>query len=65
VEGACRLARRNPPVCRQMVRTMLHGHVYDGSKATRELGLYYTSPRETLRRTIRWAADEGLIGRRL
>jgi dihydroflavonol-4-reductase len=63
VEGAFRVARRNPPVCRAMVRTMLHGHVYDGSKATRDLGLHYTPAPQTLRRTIRWAADEGLVAR--
>jgi dihydroflavonol-4-reductase len=64
VEGGFRAARRDPPVCRAMVRTMLHGHVYDGSKATRELGLDYTPAGETLRRTIRWAAEEGLVARR-
>jgi dihydroflavonol-4-reductase len=61
VEGAFRVARRDPPVCRAMVRTMLHGHVYDGSKASRELGVRYTPARETLRRTIRWAAEQGLV----
>jgi dihydroflavonol-4-reductase len=63
VEGAFRLARRNPPVCREMVRTLLHGHVYDGSRATRELGLHYTPARDTLRRTIQWAAERGLVAR--
>jgi dihydroflavonol-4-reductase len=47
-----------------MVRTLLHGHRYDGSRATRELGLQYTDPRETLRRTVEWARAEGLIGAR-
>jgi dihydroflavonol-4-reductase len=63
VEAAFRVARRNPPVCRAMVRTMLHGHVYDGSKATRQLGLHYTPARETLCRTIHWAAERGLLAR--
>jgi dihydroflavonol-4-reductase len=61
VEHAFRLARRRPPVCREMVRTLLHGHRYDGSRATRELGLQYTSPRETLRRTVEWARSAGLL----
>src|SRR5262249_24144570 len=30
VEQGARLARRKPPVCREMVRTLLHGHRYDG-----------------------------------
>jgi dihydroflavonol-4-reductase len=61
VERGYRLARRHPPVCREMVRTLLHGHRYDGSLAERELGLRYTDPRETLRRTVDWARAEGLL----
>jgi dihydroflavonol-4-reductase len=64
VERGFKLARRHPPICREMVRTLLHGHRYDGSRATRELGLEYTDPRETLRRTVEWARAEGLIGPR-
>jgi dihydroflavonol-4-reductase len=64
VERGFKLARRHPPICREMVRTLLHGHRYDGSRATRELGLQYTDPRETLRRTVEWARAEGLIGAR-
>jgi dihydroflavonol-4-reductase len=56
-----RLAGRRPPVCREMVRTLLHGHRYDGSRAERELGLRYTDPRQTLRKTVNWARTEGLI----
>ena len=61
VEGAFRLARRRPPVCREMVRTLLHGHRYDGSRAERDLGLRYREPRETLRRTVAWAREAGLV----
>jgi dihydroflavonol-4-reductase len=61
VEHAFRLLRRRPPVCREMVRTLLHGHRYDGSRAVRELGVVYTSPRETLRRTAEWARSAGLL----
>jgi dihydroflavonol-4-reductase len=60
-EAAYRAARRRPPFCRAMVRTMLHGHVYDGSRAARELGLLYTPVEETLRRTLQWARAEGLV----
>jgi dihydroflavonol-4-reductase len=65
IEGAFRLRGRTPPVCREMVRTMLHGHKYDGSKAARELGLAYTPVRETFRRTIAWAIEQGLVQREL
>jgi dihydroflavonol-4-reductase len=61
VEQAFRLTGRRPPICQEMVRTLLHGHRYDGSRATRELGLDYTSARQTLRRTIEWAREAGLI----
>lgn len=60
-ERGFRLAGRQTPVCREMVRTLLHGHRYDGSRAERELGLRYTDPRETLRRTVEWARGEGLL----
>jgi dihydroflavonol-4-reductase len=61
VERAFRLARRHPPVCREMVRTLLHGHRYDGSRAERELGLRYTDPRDTVARTVEWARSAGLL----
>jgi dihydroflavonol-4-reductase len=61
VEHGSRLARRKPPVCREMVRTLLHGHIYDGSRAERDLGLHYTAPRDTLRKTVDWARAEGLL----
>jgi dihydroflavonol-4-reductase len=61
VEYGFRLRRRKPPVCREMVRTLLHGHLYDGSRAERELGVVYTDPRETVRRTVEWARSEGLL----
>jgi dihydroflavonol-4-reductase len=61
VEGAFRLARRHPPLCREMMRTLIHGHRYDGSRAERELGLRYTPVEDTLRRTLDWAAAEGLV----
>jgi dihydroflavonol-4-reductase len=61
VEAAFRVRGKTPPVCREMVRTLLHGHQYDGSRAERELGLRYTPVTETFRRTIEWARQEGLI----
>ena len=60
-ERGFRLAGRRPPICREMVRTLLHGHRYDGSRAHRDLGLEYTDPRETLQKTVVWARAEGLL----
>jgi dihydroflavonol-4-reductase len=65
VEAGARVRGRTPPLCREMVRTLLHGHRYDGSRAERDLGLHYTPVRETFRRTIEWALAEGLVKRRL
>lgn len=61
VETAFRLRGKHPPVCREMVRTLLHGHRYDGSRAERELGLTYTPAVETLRKTFEWARAAGLL----
>lgn len=65
VEVVSHAVGRRPPVCREMVRTMLHGHAYDGSRATRELGLEYTAAEETMRRLVGWLAEEGLLGQEL
>ena len=48
IGAAYRLVGKQAPVCREMVRTLVHGHVYDGSRAARELGLDYTPATETL-----------------
>lgn len=61
VEVVGRLRGRNPPLCREMVRTLVHGHTYDGTKAERELGLSYTPVEETLRRTITWLIHLDLV----
>jgi dihydroflavonol-4-reductase len=61
VEATGRVRRRRPPLCRELVRTLLHGHAYDGSRATRELGLVYTPIEETIRRTLGWYEAHGFI----
>jgi dihydroflavonol-4-reductase len=53
--------RDTPRICRELARTLTHGHAYDGSKASRELGLHYTPIEETLRRTIAWWEKQGLL----
>ena len=57
-----RLIGRHPRFCWEMARTMLHGHAYDGSRATRDLGLAYTPAEETLSRLYSWALEQGLVG---
>lgn len=62
VDLARRALRRDLPFCGEMVRTMAHGHRYDGGRAAAELGLEYTSPEEIIGRLIRWFETEGLLG---
>ena len=64
-ELVARARGRTSSLCRARVRTILHGHRYDGSRATRELGLAYTPVADTFSRTIDWALDEGLVTRPL
>lgn len=60
-ELGARVTGRRPKICSEMVRVMLAGHSYDGSKATRDLGLVYTPVEVTIRRTIDWFEAEGLL----
>jgi dihydroflavonol-4-reductase len=64
-EGVARARGQTSSLCRARIRTILHGHRYDGSRAIRELGLSYTPVAETSRRTIEWAVAERLVTRPL
>ena len=61
LELGARITNRRPPVCREMVRVLRAGHSYDGSRATRELGLGYTPLETTITRTVDWFRDQGLL----
>jgi len=61
IEFAARVTKRRPPVCREMVRVLRAGHIYDGSRATRELGLGYTPLETTISRTVDWFREQGLL----
>ena len=56
-----KVLRRDATLCPEAVRTLLHGHRYDGSKAARELGLRYAPVETTLRRTLEWCEERGLV----
>ena len=64
IEALGRVRRSSPRICRELARTLIHGHAYDGSKATRALGLRYTPVEETLGRTVEWWLEQGLVPRR-
>lgn len=59
--GITAVTGRPIPFCHELARTLLHGHRYDGSLATRELGLTYHPVEDTIARTLRWYADQGVI----
>jgi dihydroflavonol-4-reductase len=60
VPAAARIVRRDSALCAEMIRTLLHGHRYDGSLATTELGLRYTPVEDTVRRTLSWYAERDM-----
>jgi dihydroflavonol-4-reductase len=60
-EAVAWIRRDRPRICRELARTLTHGHAYDGSKAADELGLRYTPIEETLRRTIDWWVEQRLV----
>jgi dihydroflavonol-4-reductase len=53
--------REDAAVCPAMLRTLLHGHRYDGSRATHELGLAYRPLEETLDRIVGWYRTHGML----
>jgi len=61
VDALFNLGGKQSPLCAESARVLLHGHRYDGSRATRELSLGYTTLEETLDRTLEWFDAEGLL----
>jgi dihydroflavonol-4-reductase len=51
------------PFCGEMIATLAHGHRYDGSRASRELGLEYSEPGPFFERLVDWFRLEGLSER--
>lgn len=62
IEALWRLVGKEPPYCRAMAREVRHGHVFDGSKAERDLGLVYTPPETWLAETVEWYRAQGVLG---
>lgn len=61
VETVFGLVTRDAPICGEVAAAVAHGRAYDGSRAMRELGLEYTSPEETIRRTLSWFREIGKL----
>jgi dihydroflavonol-4-reductase len=51
------------PFCGEMIATVAHGHRYDGTRASEELGLEYTEPGPFMERLVEWFRSEGLTNR--
>ena len=47
-------------ICGETIRVLNHGHLYDGEKATNQLGLNYTSIHDFISKTISWLNSEKL-----
>ena len=61
IEVVARARGKPTRFCREMVRTLIEGAPYDGLQAARDLGLVYTPIETTMRRTISWYIEQGLI----
>jgi dihydroflavonol-4-reductase len=61
VDAGLKMIGADSRLCAESTRVLLHGHSYDGSRATRELGLAYADLTDTLERTISWFRAEGLL----
>ena len=47
-------------LCGETIRVLTHGHLYDGQKAKKQLGLNYTSVDDFISKTISWLNSEKL-----
>jgi dihydroflavonol-4-reductase len=55
------VARPSLGVCPELVTTLLHGHRFDGSKASEDLRFTYKAVADTIERTVTWLDGQGLI----
>ncbi|MCL1593152.1 MAG: NAD-dependent epimerase/dehydratase family protein [Actinomycetia bacterium] len=53
--------RPDSGICVALIDTLLHGHRFDGTLASRELGIDYRPWTNTLERTVAWFRSEGLL----
>lgn len=62
IDSVKRIFTRGKPVLtKEALQATLHGACYDSSKASRELGIKFTSLENGLDETIEWLYQEGLI----
>ena len=58
--GDCiKLFSSSPPfICSESIRVLTNGHLYDGSKAKKELGVKYITVEDFIKKTVNWLIDE-------
>jgi len=54
-------SNKPPFICSESVRVLTNGHIYDGSKASKELGLEYIKIGDFIIKTVNWLIEEGQI----
>ena len=56
-----RLTKSNPLLCIESAQVLTHGHIYDGTKAEKDLKLNYTTINDFIKKTVNWLIDENYI----
>ena len=52
----------NPPfICSESIRVLTNGHLYEGSKAEKELGVKYIKVEDFIKKTVNWLIEEKYI----
>jgi dihydroflavonol-4-reductase len=55
------VARPSLGICPELIVTLLHGHRFNGSRASTDLRFTYTPVADTFSRTVAWLGERGLI----
>ena len=55
------LSSRPPFICSESIRVLTNGHLYDGSKAKKELGVQYIKVEDFIKKTVNWLIEENHI----
>lgn len=55
------LSSSSPFICSESIRVITNGHLYDGSKARRELGVQYIKVEDFIKKTVNWLIQENHV----
>ncbi|MDA2969894.1 MAG: NAD-dependent epimerase/dehydratase family protein [Actinomycetota bacterium] len=56
-----KITNTSPLLCKESANVLTHGHIYDGSKAEKELKVNYTKINDFIKKTVNWLIDEKYI----